>query len=224
MMWKRLFALLVAPLLLTGCLLTPGKFTSTLTIHADRSFAFTYQGEVIALDPSQEMAKGFADKADPAAADAAKARAAAGAEAKNRAIAEALGKEEGYRSVRYLGGGKFAVDYAIAGKLDHGFAYPFNIDAEGIFPFVAVELRKDGSARVMAPGFANDKTKAAGMEGSSDLGQSDQMDGSFTLATDAEIVMQNSEDGVKGAGAAKTVTWRATPLTKQAPTAVVRFR
>ena len=37
-------------LLLSACLVTPGKFVSTLDIRADRSFTFTYKGEVIASD------------------------------------------------------------------------------------------------------------------------------------------------------------------------------
>lgn len=37
---------IAAPLLLASCILTPGKFTSTLDIRADRSFTYTYVGEV----------------------------------------------------------------------------------------------------------------------------------------------------------------------------------
>jgi len=40
--WFRLAALIAAPLLLAGCLLTPGKFTSKLTINADRGFTYAY--------------------------------------------------------------------------------------------------------------------------------------------------------------------------------------
>ena len=46
----RYLIAILAPLLLVGCILSPGKFTSTMTINADRTFAFTYQGEVIASD------------------------------------------------------------------------------------------------------------------------------------------------------------------------------
>src|ERR1700712_6012332 len=59
----RLAGIIVAPLLLMGCLLTPGKFVSTMTVNADRTFAFTYKGEVIAMDPSSMM-KGLGDKPD----------------------------------------------------------------------------------------------------------------------------------------------------------------
>lgn len=37
---------IAAPLLLASCILTPAKFASTLDIRADRSFTFTYVGEV----------------------------------------------------------------------------------------------------------------------------------------------------------------------------------
>ncbi|MBN9918207.1 hypothetical protein JND32_15015, partial [Listeria monocytogenes] len=46
----------------------------------------------------------------------------------------------------------------------------------------------------------------------------------FTLDTDAEIVSQNQEDGAVTTGTRKTVTWKATPTTKDAPTAVLRFK
>ena len=39
--YARFAFILAAPLLLASCLLTPGKFTSTLDINRDRSFTFT---------------------------------------------------------------------------------------------------------------------------------------------------------------------------------------
>ena len=41
-------------LMLTGCLITPGKFDSTLTLNQDNSFSFSYNGELffLALSPS----------------------------------------------------------------------------------------------------------------------------------------------------------------------------
>src|SRR3546814_9979458 len=66
--------------------------------------------------------------------------------AERRAIAEALSNEVGYRAAEYLGDGKFRVDYAISGRLDRGFVYPVNVDAEAVIPWIAVEVRKDGTA------------------------------------------------------------------------------
>jgi ribosomal protein L12E/L44/L45/RPP1/RPP2 len=245
----RLAAVLLLPLALTSCLLTPGKFVSTLRIDADRHFAFTYIGEVYSADIEGAMAKGMQAMARtkpksgataPSPADAAQAEKTAADETaktddRNRAIAVALGKEAGYRKVTYLGGGKFGIDYAITGTLDRGFVWPYNLDAEIMFPFVALEVRGNDTVRVKAPGFAteNDMTRSMGGLGGgigsamggvgADKGPS-TLDGSFTLDTDAEIVSQNQEDGVKTAGGRKVVTWHATPTSKDAPTAVLRFK
>lgn len=241
---------ILAPVLLVGCAFSPGKFTSTLTILADRSFTFSYQGEVIAVDIASEMAKGMGDafkglgdKDDkkkttttwlrdaawqdeedaPAGEDGDSAKddaeAAARKEAKFKAIAEALTKEAGYRSVVYKGDGVFVVDYQISGKLTHNFLWPFNVDAEVIFPFVVVELRGQDMVRVKAPAFG--ETESPG-KGKSD-GANAKLDGTFTLITDGELVSQNNEDGAKTEGNRRTITWKATPLTKDAPMAVVKL-
>lgn len=249
---KALLALLL-PFVLASCVLTPGKFVSTLRIDADRHFAFTYVGEVIAIDLGSEFAKGMKDAgetdkgADPAASDenepgmqkialqkrgkpgGAKAALASkdSSDEKNRAIAAALSKEVGYRNVTYLGDGKFSIDYAISGTLDRAFLWPYNLDAEIVFPFVVLEVRANNTVRIKAPAFAkeNDATKnMAGLGGSGPPKQASQLDGTFTLDTDAEIVSQNNEDGAVTTGARKTVTWKATPTSKDAPSAVLRFR
>jgi hypothetical protein len=55
---KRIVIALLAPLLLGGCLFSPGKFTSELQLFADDQFAFTYDGEIqmLALSKLAEMA------------------------------------------------------------------------------------------------------------------------------------------------------------------------
>jgi hypothetical protein len=53
---------------------------------------------------------------------------------------------------------------------------------------------------------------------------SDKMDGTFVLDTDAEIVSTNNEDGAQAAGARKLLSWNVTPLTRDAPTAVLRVK
>lgn len=248
-----------ACLLLCSCLITPGKFASTLDIRADRGFTFAYKGEVIALDLPREMSKGLpgAGKPDSSAtpgtsredwpgtgARAVPARPAAFApgeggaagkggpatpdfsnpaanDAKMKAMAEALSKEAGYRSVQYLGKGRFLIDYEIHGTLDHGFVYPFNIDAEIVFPFVAVELRGADMVRVKAPGFANSEGRMGGMGAPGPA--ENAMDGSFTLTTDAEIVSQNNESGAVAVAGGRKIVWKATPLSKDEPTAVLRL-
>lgn len=229
----RILVALAAALALPSCLLTPGKFTSDLTISADRNFSFTYAGEVIAVDPSSGM-KGLSDGETPAAdatdeekkAAADKkvevAKASAELETKRRAMAEALAKEDGYRSVRYQGNGKYLIDYAITGRLDHSFLFPFNSDAEVAIPFIALEVRKDGAVRIKAPAFGK-SAKPGGMD--LPMGDSTSLaEGVFTVTTDAEIVMHNNEDGVKAAGGKKALVWHVTPLSKDAPVAVLRLK
>lgn len=246
---KGIALALIAPLVLVGCAFSPGKFTSSLIILADRSFTFSYQGEVIAVDLASEMAEGMGDafkddedkdKKDtsntallqPAVwqdGDAAgnttepsdeedAAETEAKKEAKFKAIGEALTKEAGYRSVTYKGKGVFLIDYQIGGKLTHNFLWPYNLDAEVIFPFVVIEMRGKDQVRVKAPAFGDDDSPAKGKGDDSKA----KLDGTFTLITDGELVSQNNEDGATSAGGRKSVTWKATPLSKDAPMAVVR--
>lgn len=227
-MIARLALALLAPLALVGCVLTPGKFVSTLRIDADRNFAFEYKGEVIAVDPSTEMKMSATKPADGDKADVkTEVAPTEDTEAKHRAMAETLAKEAGYRSVVYRGKGKFEIDYAMAGTLSHGFVFPYNSDAEAVFPFLAIEVRQGGLVRVKAPGFAAGRSNAAAAGGGMGMPSTDTakyLDGSFTLDTDAEIVSQNNEDGAVPAGKRRSIRWRVTPLSKDAPTAVLRLR
>ncbi|HET9639867.1 MAG TPA: hypothetical protein VFP12_11735 [Allosphingosinicella sp.] len=232
-----------AALLLSSCILSPGKFVSTLHIAKDRSFTFTYVGEVILLDPAAAMQQGMqdglagaapsgdegmsdeedvssnlAESAPPAPAAPAAETAQQIAEAK--AIAEALSKEVGYRSVEYLGKNKFRVDYSMTGKLDRSFVFPINMDAKSIIPWLVVEVRKDRTARLQAIAFGDQSTDM-GSAAKPDS-QPKERDGTFTFTTDAELVMQNNEDGM-APGPGKKVVWRVTPASKTVPTAVVRF-
>lgn len=266
-----------ASLLLSACLLTPGKFESTLDIRADRSFTFAYKGEVIASDPS-DIGKGLKDaessgeddtpvvededatlqnigwqggKDEQKAADQntgdqnaggkaaddegkdqdfsdvdTDADAKADAATKQRkidAIVAALRKEKGFRSVSYAGDNKYLIDYAISGSLTHSFVFPFNMDAEFVFPFVAIELRGDDRVRVKAPGYVNGSAnKKTGLgSGMDELGKF--LDGHFTLTTDASIISQNQEDGAATVAGKQQIRWTITPLTSEAPMAVVRF-
>lgn len=245
---KGMALALIAPMVLVGCAFSPGKFTSSLTVLADRSFTFSYQGEVIAVDLASEMAKGMGDafkdegeeKKDISATALLQAAAwqeedaignesepstdddsaedEAKKEAKFKAIGEALTKEAGYRSVTYKGEGVFLIDYTISGKLTHNFLWPYNLDAEVIFPFVVIELRGKDQVRVKAPAFGDNDSPGKGKGEDSKA----KLDGTFTLVTDGELVSQNNEDGATSAGGRKSVTWKATPLSKDAPMAVVK--
>jgi hypothetical protein len=238
MSFMRFAFVAAAALVLSSCILSPGKFVSTLHIAKDRSFTFTYAGEVILLDPAsalqQGMQEGLSGMSETGAAEdgnaagntadipkpAAPAAETAQAIAERKAVAEALSKEVGYRSVEYLGRDRFRVDYAMTGKLDRSFVYPVNMDAKSIIPWIAVEVRKDRTARVMAIAFG-DQDMAMGSAAKPDS-QPKEREGTFTFTTDAELVMQNNEAGT-APGPGTKVVWKVTPTSRTVPTAVVRF-
>jgi hypothetical protein len=243
---------LMGALLLSACLVTPGTFTSSLDIRADRSFTFAYKGEVIASD----MGKGMAQ--EPAPVDPApqgedsawmntailwqedEAPAAEAFDAKDESedarmqhVAAALMKEKGFRSARYLGNRKFAIDYALSGTLTHAYLFPFNIDAQIVLPFVAIEMRGDDRIRVKAPGYApSDKGQGGGLGGIGGGGMmgsgaddaAKALNGTFTLTTDAEIISQNQEDGPVPVARGRQIVWKATPMISEAPMAVLRVK
>lgn len=220
----RLLAALMLLLPLSACILTPGKFVSTLDISRDRHFTFTYVGEVIAPPPDTNTGSASSESQAPKAETPAD-------RAKMTALAETLAKEHGYRSVTYLGNYHFAIDYAISGTLTHNFIYPFNMDGEVVIPFIAIELRGKDRVRVKAPGYANDDSKGGGLaDAAGGLGspantprRSSELDGRFTLTTDAEIVSQNEENGAQALpDARRQIVWRITPQTRDAPTASLK--
>ncbi|MBO9670803.1 MAG: hypothetical protein J7485_09830 [Sphingobium sp.] len=185
----RWLVAIAAPLLLASCILTPGKFTSTLDIRADRSFTFTYLGEVQLAKtkglPDDEKLGGEEqgwekDAEKPTLYKSAyltdlKGRPIAAAKddfgdtqdeaSQMRRLAEALSKEYGFRSVKYIGNRKLLIDYSISGKLDHAFIFPFHPDADVILPFIAIELRGKDKVRVKAPGYANQQNMSASLVG-----------------------------------------------------------
>lgn len=240
---------LVAPLVLASCLFVPGKFDSALTIHADRSFTFSYKGEVMAVDLQgfmgkamqmgmEEGAKAKAGKKDKAPEKEPDFTLTPEEKAKQdetfRKLAVEVAKETGYRTVEYRGDGMFWIDYQISGTLDHGFVFPYNLDNQMIMPWIAVELRGKDLIRIKAPGYV----RMSGNSGMGNMGDMSalammpggmgeaftRLQGTFTLTTDAELVSQNNEEGAVTTGKDKVVTWKTDTTTKDAPMASVRVR
>lgn len=251
-MWKTLRSLalaVLAPLVLASCLFVPGKFESALTIHRDRTFAFTYKGEVaaidvkglggklmkIGMDQSAKAPKGGKPTPPDLSALDLTPEEKAKRDETFRKLATELAKEAGYKSVEYRGDGIFYVDFSISGVLDHSFVYPYNLDNEIVFPWLAIELRGKDAVRFKAPGFARpkgDPTGAGGMGGLSAgmaslplAGIGDiygRMSGTFTLRTDAELLSQNNEEGAETIGSEKQIVWKVDTNTSDAPMASLR--
>lgn len=151
-----------------------------------------------------------------------------------RQLAAKLRRQAGWNKVEYLGDGKFDVDFAIQGRLDHDFAFPTMEGFAMSNAFVQVSLRQDGSVRIDAPAFgpANGTSMMAGMmggmtPGASPGGNGDAMalaDGTFTVHTDGQILANNTEEGPVGAaGGGQSLVWKVNALSKASPTALVKF-
>jgi hypothetical protein len=179
--WIKRVIVIVAPLLLTGCLWGPGKFNSDLTLKKDGSFALDYRGEIVLQVPEDESTQPWTN-AKAKCIEGAKARACTAAEIadqkasyekkrqdseqmakmfglpgldddSNRAFAAKLSKYAGWRSVTYRGKGVFDVDYHFEGRATQDFLFPALPDNNMIIPFVALRRRADGSVLVTAPAF-----------------------------------------------------------------------
>jgi len=247
----RAAGVLAVSLLLSACLITPGKFESTLDIRADRSFTFTYKGEILASDIGNGLGEGLGSDSDDSLDDGtakeqpsvlpiaitdapkkgadeeqfdADSDADQSDDARMQGIAAALMKEKGFRSARYMGDNRFEIDYAISGRLTHSFLFPFNSDAQIVLPFVVVELRGDDRVRMKAPGYSSSYDKSKGPMGGSSDKAAQALDGVFTLTTDAEIVAQNQEDGAQTTPQGKRIVWKVTSFTSEAPTATLRVK
>lgn len=147
-------------------------------------------------------------------------------------LAARIRRQAGWNKVEYIGDGKFDVDFAITGSLDHDFLFP---TFEG-FPmsnaFVQVFARRDGTVRVDAPGFGP-QAGANGMGGmmagmtkggDGDGGPADLADGTFSVITGGEILANNTDEGPQSAaGGDKSLTWKVTARTPAAPTALVKL-
>ncbi len=269
-------------LLLAGCMLLPGKFTSDLALRKDGTFSFAYKGEIYllalskmaaeqrskdgenaAFEPSSchndesgderecskdeiaEQKKAWEDSiaADKASAaekkksDEAMAKAMLGGidPSDPRAaqeFAERLRRQRGWKSVIDKGDGKFEVDVAITGRLDHDFSFPTVEKLPMITPFVTLIRRADGTVRIEAPAFAPGASQSplmgmaaasAGKDGKAGPDGMPTLDGVLTLVTDGAILANNTEEGPSPVSAGKKLTWMVNARTASAPTALVRI-
>ena len=265
-------------LLLTACLLSPGKFASSLDLRKDGRFSFTYTGQISMLGMTKlaelgrkKDQKAFeaepcykddgeterdctkaeldAQKADwdqaqktdaeQAKKDAASAKAIFGgidptSPKAAEEMAERLRKQAGWKSVIYKGDGLYEVDFAISGRLDHDFVFPTIERFPMANAFVTVNSRADGSVRVDAPGFGPSSTGGNAMGnfaqmaamGAKEEGKDinlPEMDGTFTLSTDGQILANNTDEGPKAGTAGQVLSWSVSPRSNAAPTALVKL-
>ncbi|MET0180425.1 MAG: hypothetical protein ABW194_08085, partial [Novosphingobium sp.] len=98
-----------------------------------------------------------------------------------------------------------------------------------VSPFVTAIRRTDGSVRIEAPGFAASSgsqpmlgmaeamTKSGGPEGLPEL------DGTFAVITDGEVLANNTDEGPKPGPGGKRLDWKVSARTAAAPSALVKL-
>ncbi|MBO0750264.1 MAG: hypothetical protein J2O44_07545 [Porphyrobacter sp.] len=172
---------------------------------------------------------GGIDPADPAAA---------------KDLAERLRHQAGWRSVTYLGDGLFEVDFALQSRLTHDFAFPTIERFPMADTFVVASRRIDGTIRVDAPGFTGQSATnpmqgalgaalggAAASGAVADKGASaaspslgiPDIDGTFRIVTDGEVLANNTDEGPQPGPGGKVLQWRITKRAQAAPMALVRL-
>jgi hypothetical protein len=164
---------------------------------------------------------GGIDPADPAAAEE---------------IAARLRRQEGWKRVEYRGDGMFDVEFSLASRLGHDFAFPTLERFPMANSFVIANLRQGGSVRVEAPGFSAQggnpyQSMIAGMGSLDTRMQSEgsgmpampEMEGTFRIVTDGRILANNTEEGpIAGAGG-QVLEWKVNQRTAAAPMALIQL-
>ncbi|MFY7837198.1 MAG: hypothetical protein ACOVQ0_13070 [Novosphingobium sp.] len=276
-------AAVAALLLLAGCLLMPGRFTSDITLRKDGTFSFSYKGDIHVLalsklaadererknasatfEPSTCYDDDTSDERECTAdelteqkrvweEDVAASKAASKAKQDSddqmmktmmggidpadpqaaQEFAERLRRQKGWKSVIDKGDGRFEVEYAVTGRLDHDFNFPTVEKLPMITPFVTMIRRADGSVRIDAPALTSASTgtpfmsmaAAAADEKSEKVGGNGMpvLDGVLTIVTNGEILANNTDEGPAAGPAGKTLQWKVNARTKEAPSALIRI-
>ncbi|WP_338445732.1 hypothetical protein V5F89_11255 [Pelagerythrobacter marensis] len=272
-------------LVLGGCLLAPGAFTSQLELRKGGTFSYSYEGEIyiLALSKLAEMGEEMesaGETFEPACYDedtleeracseeeraaqlaqwedareekkrdrergADMARAMLGGldpadpEAAEE-FARRLQRQAGWERVEYRGEGLFDVVFRISGRLDHDFMFPTIEQMQMSNFFLLAANRDDGTVRVDAPGFAMAaggnpfQGMMAGMaegfagdregrNGSKSAAGVPELNGTFRIVTDGDILANNTDEGPVETADGKMLEWQVNTRTQVAPTALVKL-
>jgi hypothetical protein len=165
---------------------------------------------------------GGIDPADPKAAEELAAR---------------LRRQEGWTQVDYRGDGLFDVAFSLNSTIGHDFVFPTIERFPMINSFVLANLRQGRTVRVEAPGFTvqGGANPFQGMfagfaaAGAASSGNSDampvlpEMEGTFRIVTDGQILANNTDEGPQAAPGGQVLEWRVNRRTEAVPMALIQL-
>jgi len=148
-------------------------------------------------------------------------------------FAARLRRQAGWQVVTYKGNGLFDVDFAITGRLDHDFIFPVIEKFPTTNTFVQLIRRTDGTVRVDTPGFfaganGNPMAQAFGMGmmgkmSDKDMPKAPEIDGTFTITTNGQVLANNTDAGPKAVPGGKQLDWAVNVRSAAAPTALIKL-
>lgn len=152
-------------------------------------------------------------------------------------LAERLRRQEGWKRVDYRGDGLFEVEFALSSTLGHDFIFPTFERFPMTNPFVLANLRQGRTVRIDAPGFAaqggssNPFQSFAGLAAlgaassatAEGMPQIPEMDGTFRVVTDGQILANNTDEGPTTTPEGQVLEWRVNQRTETAPMALIQL-
>lgn len=140
-----------------------------------------------------------------------------------------------WHKVEHVGNGVFVIDYSTKGRLPDDFAFPVLPRYSLGEPMIHVTQWDDGRVRVEAPAFrTNPESAMMGLLGAGSItgimgGGAEKMPetlsirGTFTLATDAIVLANNTDEGPEKTSGLQILRWDIGPATYGAPMALLKM-
>lgn len=152
-------------------------------------------------------------------------------------LATRLRRQEGWKRVDYRGDGLFEVEFSISSTIGHDFVFPTFERFPMVNSFVVANARQGGTVRVEAPGFASQSGGSSfpGMVtglaavGSASSGTENplkgipEMDGTFRIVTDGQVLANNTDEGPRVAPEGQVLEWQVNKRTAAAPMALIKL-
>ena len=153
-------------------------------------------------------------------------------------LAERLRRQEGWKRVEYKGDGLFEVEFSLTSRMGHDFIFPTLERFPMTNNFVVANVRQGNVVRIEAPGFAAQGNAnplggmttgmsaiyaAAAAEGGQTPPDFPEMDGTFRIVTDGQILANNTDEGPTAGAGGQVLEWKVNARTPAPPMALIQL-